>query len=123
MKKLLVVLFSFMLAGSLSAQHFRHGYGAVYAPRVIVGGGFYPYYGFGLSPFYPSPFYPDGYGYNRPSKMTMQVQDIKNDYADKIWSAKHDKALPKSERKQRVHDLKVERDYKIEDLKRNYYKH
>ena len=99
-------MLSLLLAGSVSAQHFRHG---GYSPRVIVRGGLYPYYGLGIGPgrFYPYPFYPNSYGYNRPTKMTMQIQDIKNDYADKIWPVKHDKSLLRKERKMKVHELKV----------------
>lgn len=122
MKKLLIVMISLALAGSVSAQRFGHGGGVYYHPRVIVTGGFYPYYGlgFGFGPFYP--YYPYGYSYNRPSKMAMQIADIKNDYKDKIWSAKHDTSLTRKERRMKVHELKVERDNAINDLKRNYYK-
>jgi hypothetical protein len=124
MKKLLIVMISLALAGSVSAQHFSHGGGTFYRPHVIVTGGFYPYYGFGFgSPFYP--YYPYGYynGYNRPSKMTMKIEDIKSDYKDKIWSAKHDTSLTHKERRQKVRELKHQRDNAIDDLKRNYYKH
>ena len=117
-------MISFALAGSVSAQHLSHGGGTFYRPRVIVTGGFYPYYGlgFGFSPFYPYSAYGNGY-YNRPSKMEMKVLDIKNDYKDKIWSARHDTSLTRKERKQKVHELKVQRDDAINDLKRNYYKY
>jgi hypothetical protein len=122
MKRLLIIMISVALAGSVSAQHFSHG-GVAYSPRVVVAGGYYPYYGygFGFSPFYP--YYPYGYGYNRPSKMDMQIQDIKNDYKDKIWSAKHDSSLAKKDRRQKIRELKHERDNAINDLKKNYYKH
>jgi hypothetical protein len=125
MKKLLIVMISLALAGTVSAQRFSHGGGVYYHPRVIVTGGFYPYYGFGFGPFYPySPYgYGYGYGYNRPSKMAMQIVDVKNDYKDKIWSAKHDTSLTRKERRMKVHELKVQRDNAIEDIKRNYYKH
>jgi hypothetical protein len=122
MKKLLIVMISFALAGSVSAQRIG-GHGGFYAaPRVVVTGGFYPYYGlgFGFGPFYP--YSPYGYGYSRPSKMQLQIEDIKNDYKDKIWSAKHDTSLTRKERRMKVHELKVERDNAITDLKRNYYK-
>ena len=122
MKKIMIIMISVALAGTASAQHFSHGGGAYYRPRIIVSGGFYPYFGFGYNPFYGYPYYPYGYGYNRPSKMTMQIQDIKKDYADKIWSAKHDTSLTRKERRMKVHELKVERDNAIMDLKHNYYK-
>jgi len=121
MKKLLVVMLSLMLTGAVSAQYIRHGYVGYYRPRVVVTGGFYPYLGLGFG--YPYFYYPYNYGYNRPSKMTLQIEDIKKDYADKIWSAEHDTSLSKKERKSVVHDLKAERDKAIDDLKRNYYKH
>ena len=123
MKKILIVMISLALAGSVSAQHFSHGGGVYYRAPVVVTGGFYPYYGlgFGFNPFYP--YYPyGGYGYSRPSKMDMKIQDIKNDYQDKIWSAKHDTSLTGKERRQKVHELRRERDDAINDLKKNYYK-
>jgi hypothetical protein len=127
MKKLLIVLFSTCLAMGASAQHFVHGGGGyVYnRPQVVVGlGAYVPFYGypypyFGYGPYFP---YGPGYGY-RPSKMTLQIDDIKSDYRDKISSAKHDSTLTHKQRRETVHALKQERDQKIEDLKNNYYKH
>ena len=123
MKKILIIMVSLGLATGAFAQHGFHGGGVAFRPRVIVGGGFYsPYY----SPFY-SPFYPFGYGVNygygyRPSKLDMKVQDIKNDYNDRIWSVKHDKTLTGKERRHQVHLLKQERDRDINDARLNYYK-
>ena len=115
---------SLSLALGVSAQRGFHGGGVYYSPRVIVGGGFYsPFY----SPFY-GPFYPYGYGYGygypyyRPSKLDMKIQDIKNDYKDRIWSVKQDKTLTGKERRRQVHLLKQERDKDINDTKMNYYK-
>jgi hypothetical protein len=122
MKKLIVAIFAVMLVGTVTAQRFSHGGGvAFYHPRVIVTGGYYPYWGMGFGPFYPYGPYDYGY-YNRPSKMDLQIQDIKNDYADKIWSAKHDTSLSRRDRRLQVHELKVERDKAIYNLRRNYYK-
>ncbi len=124
MKKLLAIILLLQLAFGASAQHFRGGFHYYARPRVSVGVGlgFYPGYPyFGYSPFgYP------GYRYGyaaRPSKLTMQIEDIKADYKDKIWSAKHDKSIPRHERKLKVHELKHQRDQEIADLKRNYYKY
>ncbi len=129
MKKLMVIVVALGLAMGASAQHGR-GFGgghAYFAPRVSVG------VGLGYSPFYYSPFgyypfgYPYGYnGYNRsyrPSKLQVQIEDIKNDYSDKIWSAKHDTNLSRKERRREVHELKSERDQAINDAKRSYYKY
>lgn len=129
MKKLLIMLLSFALVTGISAQ--RHGIGGggyvrggyFHSPRVIVSGGyyspFYPYYGF-YDPFY---MYPPGYAYReRPSKLTLKVEDIKSDYADKISSARHDPELKGKERRQKIRELKHERDDEIDNLRRNYYK-
>jgi hypothetical protein len=128
MKKLLIVLLAVALASGASAQR-GHGYshgGGYTRSHVIVGVGayapFYPYYGLGFGyPFYP---YGPTYGYgHRPSKLDLQIEDIKNDYADKIWSVKEDKSLPRKQRREKVHELKRERDQEIIDTKRNYYKY
>jgi hypothetical protein len=128
MKKLFIIALSLGLATGVSAQRYFHGGGGYHyaGPRVSIGIGgyapFYPYYGF--SPFYA---YPRPYGYGaggyRPSKLALKIEDIKNDYADKIWSAKHDTSLSRKERRKMVHQLKHERDQAITDAKRNYYKY
>ena len=127
MKKLFIILLSAGLSTAAAAQHVHVGGGYYYArPHVTVVGGFYapiyPYFGFGYGPF---GYYPYGpyYGYSAPSKLTMQIEGIKSDYKDKIWSVKQDKSLTHAERKEKIHELKRERDQAIEDLKQNYYKH
>src|ERR1700733_4135836 len=126
MKKLLIIVMSLSLVLGASAQRGFHGGGYIHSgPRVIVGGGFYSpyYYGPFYSPFY-SPFYPYGYyGYGyRPSKLDMQIQDIKNDYKDRIWSVKNDQTLTHKEKRKQIRQLKQERDKDINDAKLNYYK-
>lgn len=125
MKKLFIILFSLGIVASASAQ--RHwGGGAHYVPRtrVIVGVGayapfgYYPYGYYGYSPF----GYPPVYREARPSKLDLQIEDIKADYKDRIWSARHDKSLSRAERKNTVHQLKAEREQAIIDAKRDYYK-
>jgi hypothetical protein len=126
MKKLMVMVVALGLAFGASAQR-GHGFGGggrviVAGPRVGIGFGYSPFY----SPFGYYPYgYPYGYrnGYSRPSKLQVQITDIKNDYGDKIWSAKHDTNLSRKERRNEVHQLKVERDQAINDAKRNYYKY
>jgi hypothetical protein len=119
MKKLLVVLLSVIFTLSASAQKV-HVVPHYYHPRtrVIVGygyGGFYPYY-----PFTPFDYY-YGYPYARPSRLELKVQDIKSDYKDRIWSARHDSNLSRAERKTEVRRLKTERDDAIRDAERNYH--
>ncbi len=135
MKKLLMIGLSLALVFGASAQRghiggggYHYGGGFYGGPRVSLGfgfGGYNPYGGF-YSPYFGYPFgpfgYGNGYGYNRPSKLAMKVADIKNDYADKIWSAKQDKSLTHRQRRQTIRNLKNERDQQIEDLRANYYK-
>jgi len=121
MKKLLIILAVTGLAFSASASPVIRG-GRYYhsRPHVIVSAGiyspFYPYYSY---PFYPYPVvgYPA-----RPTKLELKIEDIQNDYKDKIWSARHDKSLSRQERKSTVQELKHERDQAIIDTKKNYYK-
>ncbi|OQP54623.1 hypothetical protein A4H97_21915 [Niastella yeongjuensis] len=137
MKKLLLVFgLSLLLAAGVSAQGYYHGGGRYYArPRVSVGVGIgpyfpaYPYYGFGYSPYfgYP-PFgygypmgYSYGYRYSRPTKLDLQIQDIRSDYNERISLAKHDKSIKRKERKKRVHELEHERDKAIIQAQKDYY--
>jgi hypothetical protein len=139
MKKLLIVYGSLLLlATSASAQVRFHGggYGGYYArPRVSVGIGVgigpyfpaYPYYGY--SPYFGYP--PYGYGssygygyhnsYSRPTKLDLQIQDIKDDYNERIYQAKHDKNMKRKERKKLVHELEHERDKAIIQAQKDYY--
>ena len=113
MKKLLIILLSLGLASGVSAQrgHLGGGGGYFYRPHVSVGFGAY-------SPFYPY------YGYSaRPTKLTLQIEDIKNDYRDKIWSARQDKSISRKQKREKIHELKQERDRTILEAKRNYYKY
>ena len=128
MKKLLIVLVSVGLAFSASAQKGFHG-SHFHGPRVIVGirGGYSPFYR-PYSPFYSpyspfSPYYsPFAYNYNpRPSRLDLDIEDIRIDYADRIKSVKMDDGLKRREKRQRIRELKYERDRAINDAKRNYY--
>ena len=111
------------LALSASAQKYAYRSGFYRRPHVMISTGlyspFYPYYG-----YYGYPYYPYGtLGYReRPTRLTMEIEDIHNDYQDKIWSARHDKSLSRQERKKTIHELKHERDQAISDSRRNYYK-
>ena len=122
MKKLVVIMVALVLTLGVSAQ--KRG-GFVVRPRAYVaigGGGYYsPFY----SPFYSPWYYPGYYGntyYHRPTKLDMQVADIKSEYSDKIWSAKHDTSLTRKQRRLEVRQLKYERDKEIMDAKMNYHR-
>lgn len=136
MKKLLIIMFSVGLALGASAQRGHigggyHGGGYVYRPHVSVGLGlgfgyspFYPYYGYpyGLySPWgYPYPGYYYGHG-PIPSKLALQIEDIKNDYSARISDTRHDKTIPGKERRQRIRQLKHDRDQAVIQARRDYY--
>jgi hypothetical protein len=123
MKKLLVIsVLSLAVVFSASAQKFIRGGGFYGGPRVYVGGGWGIY-----APLYYNPYWaypPYGYGYYRPtSRLDMQVSDIKYDYSEKIASVRMDKSLTHKQRRQKIRELKHERDNAIQDAKRNYYTH
>jgi len=125
MKKLFIGVFLLTMALGAGAQHVIHGGGGVVygRPRVVGLGAYVPFYSYPYFGFYPY-YYPYGPGYGyRPSRLTLQIEDIRRDYQDKIRSARHDKTLSRDEKKATVQALKEERDKKIEDLRNNYYKH
>lgn len=135
MKKSLIILLAAVLALGATAQPkigggFRSGGVHYVRPRVTVVAPYTyirPSYGLGLglgygySPFY-SPYYPYRRYAERPSQLDLQIEDIKNDYSYHISSVKHDKSFPKDERKQKVRDLKHQREDAIIEAKRDYYK-
>jgi hypothetical protein len=86
-----------------------YGYGLGYGARL----------GFGYSPFY-DPFYNRRFE-SRPTQLDLQIEDIKDEYSYKISSVKHDKSLAKDERKQKVRELKHQREQEIIDAKKSYY--
>jgi hypothetical protein len=135
MKKLLVILFSVGLALGASAQrgggHYYHGGGGgyVYRPHVSVGFGLgygfgypfgYPYYGFGYPFGYPYPPYYYGQG-PMPSRLGLQIEDIKNDYKAQIKDTRADKSVPRKERKEKIRQLKHDRDQAIIKARKDYY--
>ena len=124
MKKLLIIAVALTFKFGASAQYGHMGaLRYSYAPRVSIFGGvgpFSPYY----TPFY-SPYYMPHYGNSyraRPTKLDRQVADIKHDYDEKIWAAKHNKTLHGKGRRQEVRNLKHERDDALLEAKTNYYK-
>lgn len=142
MKRIFIMLLALGLFTAADAQ--RHigggGRGGFYrggGTRVIVSAGAYnPFYygmGYGLgSPYfgmgygfgygYPQPYY-NGYRYSpKPSKLDMQVEDLKHEYQQKINAAKDDDSISGKERRATVRELKRERDEAITQAKRDFYK-
>jgi hypothetical protein len=144
-KKLFIVLFSLGLALGASAQRGAgyhggggishgggyhgggyHGGGVAFYPRTYVGLGlgfgypFYPYGGFYGPWGYPYPPYYYGYG-AMPSRLGLQIDDIKNDYAAQIRDTKGDKSITRKERREKVNQLKHDRDAAVIQARRDYY--
>jgi hypothetical protein len=136
-KKLFILLFSLGLAFGASAQrggHFAGGgriggfYGGGYYPRTYVGVGFglgypwgYPYGWYG--PWYaPYPAWYYGYG-AMPNQLELQVQDIRRDFDAQIKDVKHDKALTHKEKRQKIDQLKQDREGAIVQARHDYFNH
>ncbi|XZF15319.1 hypothetical protein ACTHGU_04215 [Chitinophagaceae bacterium MMS25-I14] len=128
MKKLLLMVASVLTVFTASAQYRGHGHGHFEGggfyrphPRVYVGVGA-PYWGWGPGYYgWGYPYYSWSV-YHRPSKLDMQIADIKHDYADRISSVKMDEGLDRREKREKIHELKIQRDDAIYDAKANYYK-
>jgi hypothetical protein len=130
MKKLIVVMFAMMLVSGVFAQKVVHGGGVrVIRTRPVISVGVSPFYAY--SPFWGSPYYgypyygypyAYRYGYNRPTKLDLQIADIKNDYQQKISAARSDTSISRAERRKVIRDLKHDRDQEIIAAKRSYYK-
>ena len=123
MKTLTIIICALGLTLSASAQKVVHVAPHMARPRVVVGLGAYSYYPWSFyNPFYG---YPPAYGYgyyHRPTKLDLELQDIQNDYKDRICSARHDNGLSRHDRRVKVHELKHERDDAIIQAKKDYYK-
>ena len=95
----------------------------VYRYNPYVGLGYRNFYGYG---FGYRPYYDPFYSYQRverePSELDLEIEDIKEEYSFKIDTVKDDKSLSKDERKQKVRDLKHEREDAIIEAKKQYYK-
>lgn len=134
MKKLVVILVSLGLAFGANAQKGRGPVRNTGPQKVVIVRSyspFSPYFGYGRSMYGYSPFGygPFGYGFdngyryqNRPTKLDMQVEDIKNDYQDRIRSVRLDDALSRKEKRQKIAELKETREKEITDVRKNYYK-
>jgi hypothetical protein len=127
MKTALIVICALGLTLSASAQKVVR---VAPHPRTHVsvgvgfggGYGYYPYSPYWYNPWYAYPPGPGYYRSSRPTKLDLEIQDINNDYKDKIWSARHDESLSRKQRRQAVHDLKHQRDNEILQAKKDYYK-
>jgi len=125
MKTILMFCLAIVITTAASAQKYnRHRYAQ---PRVrtsvSIGIGSPYHYGSPYrSPFYrPYPVY-SAPVYARPTRLDNEIANIKAEYNDRIWSARQDKSLSKSERKREIRLLKSERDRAIRDAQYNYHR-
>jgi hypothetical protein len=144
MRRLLVIMMVFGLAAGASAQAKirgqvpqvnRSGSGnggkqqvIIVTPRSYYNPYYSPFYGYsrwGYSPY--------GFGYNRfygmnqastsvPTELDLEIEKIKSDYGYEISEVRRNKSIPKSERKEKIRDLKHERDIAVLEAKKSYYK-
>jgi hypothetical protein len=126
MKKLIIIMLAVLVTTAASAMPVarisggHHG-GWHRPPRtVIVGGGWYsPWYGpWG---FYGYPWYPTAP--TPPSRLDLQLSTIRVNYGDKIKSVRMDKDLNRQARREKIKDLKTQREHAIIDAKKSFYKY
>ena len=129
MKKLIVVVVICVGLGfTASAQKVRtvavyHNVHA-YHPAIGFGFGYYPpfYSPFGFYGLPYGAYYPYGNMYSRPSKLQKEEEDVRSDYADRIYSVRQDDSLTNKQKRQEVRALKKQRDQEIHDLVADYHK-
>src|SRR5579864_2158424 len=129
MKKLfVVVVICAGLGFTASAQkvHTVAVYHSVYAVQPAFGFGvgyyapFYSPYGFYGLPY--GAYYPYGNMYSRPSQLQKEEEDVRSDYADRIYSVQQDDSLTNKQKRQEVRALKKQRDQEIHKLVADYHK-
>jgi hypothetical protein len=121
MKKLMIIAIMCSLSVGAFAQKLDRGRNFRRSHVVLSIGAYapyYPYYGY-YSPFYRPFDYPY---YHRETRLELKIDDINNDYKDQIWSARHDKMVSHKQGRQKLNELKHERDQAIIRAKRDYYK-
>lgn len=123
MKAIVMVCLALVITSAASAQkNNRYRYSQPRVRSSISIGIGSPYYSPYSSPFYRPYPYRSAPVYMGSSRLEMEIANIKADYNDRIWSARQDKSLSKSERKREIRMLKSERDRAIRDAQYNYHR-
>ncbi len=126
MKKLIVVAICVAGLGFGASAQKVAVYHKVYAihPSIGFGVGYYPpfYSPFGFYGLPYGAYYPYGNMYSRPSKLQKEEEDIKSDYADRIYSVRQDDSLTNKQKRQEVRLLKKQRDQEVHELVAGYHK-
>ena len=134
MKRWLVSMLAFGLTLGATAQSIKAPRGYYPRARVIRVAPVirYPFYGGAMGFGY-------GYGYNPyglyspmwntprvietvPSQLSLQLEDINNDFQYQLKNVRKDKTLAKQDRKQKIRDLKHQREDAIIEAKKSFYK-
>ena len=123
MKAILMFSLAVLIAGAASAQKYnRHRYpqpGVRSSISIGIGSPYHsPYYSRFSRPF-PYQSTPI---YSRTTRLDNEIADIKAEFNERIWSARHDKYLSKAERKMEIRRLKSERDRALRDAEYNYHR-
>ncbi len=94
-----------------------------YAPVRSFGYGMgYGYNRFGYSPF-GDPFYNRSSNYTKlPTRLSLKIEEIENDYAYHISNVRKDKTVPRNKRQQKIRELKHEKKAAVIEAKRNFIK-
>ncbi len=135
MKRIMVIMLALGLAITTGAHATSPVKGVYPRARVIVVSPYYGYapgFGFRYSPFYNpynspfyspfyDPFYRSGSIERIPSELQLKIDEIENNYSYQISTARGDKSVSKAERKQKIRELKHQRESAIIAAKRNYY--
>ena len=123
MKTILMFCLAIVITSAASAQKYdRYRYSRPRVRTSISVGIGTPYYSPYYSPFYRPYSYYSTPIYSRPTRLDNEIADIKAEYNDRIWSARHDNSLSKSERKAEIRRLKSERDRAIRDAEYSYHR-
>lgn len=138
MKQIIILVFAFSLTVSANAQKGIRSGRAPVRTQVVVAAPIYPSWGFGygfgarFSPFFSpfnAPFYDPFYDpYNRgrisrvPAELQLRLDEIENDYNFKVSSARNEKSVAGKERRQKIRELKYEREAALIDARRNFLK-
>jgi hypothetical protein len=93
-----------------SGLGYRYGYSPFYSP----------YNSFGYNRFY-DPFYSSRVTETLPNDVQVRIDEIDNDYSYQISNIRKDKSIAGKERRQKVRDLKHERESAILKEKRSYF--
>ena len=126
MKNVAIIFSLSLLSFTASAQRggrggaYHGGHVRVVRPAISVRA-YAPLYPYGFYNPYYYPYYP-AYSYRYPAKLEMKISAIRDDYSQQIKETRHDKTMAGKERREKIRELKTEKDRAIIDAKKDYFK-